>query len=603
MIKESPDTFERLNEEEILEKYDLESRYRKFQKGTRWATIISLVAIMMSVFQLYMAGFGALEAIKMRAIHLGFITVMIFLVYPAGSRSRKDKPSYLDIGLALLSILASGYLVYRYTPFALSGGLANDKDYAFGILQIALLLEAGRRCVGKELTILAVIFLGYPYFGKFISGSFGHQGYTVERIIEQMYLSTNGIYGIALGVSATYIFLFILFGAFLGGTGMAQFINEVSLALAGKRPGGPAKVAVFASGLMGTINGSAVANVASTGAFTIPMMKSVGYKPKFAAAVEAVASTGGQIMPPIMGAAAFIMAEVLNVPYSKIMLAAIIPAILYYVAIYTMVHLEAIRLGLKGLPTESLPDLKTALKEKGHLLLPLVVIVSLLIKGVTPTFAAFWGIVATISFSSLRKSTRITMTGFLEALEAGAKGSIGVAAACALVGFIIGTMSMTSLGVVLGDNIVAIAQGNILLTLLLVMVTCIILGMGMPTTAVYIVGSTMAAPILIRAGIDPLAAHLFVFYFGNLSNVTPPVALAAFTGAGIAGAQPSETGWLALRLAAAGFIIPFMWLYSPALILEGSAVNVTIACLTAIIGVIALGISIQGYFLRVTTLL
>lgn len=587
-------------DQKILEKYDTESRYRKFAKGSRWAIIFSVIAIAMSIVQLYMAGFGAIEAIKMRSIHLGFVLVLIYLMYPGTSKSRKDMPTLLDIVLAILSIVVTSYLVLRYDAFAISGGFANQTDYIMGLVTIILVLEASRRCVGKELTILAITFLLYAYFGRYISGSFGHQGYSFERIIEQMYLSTNGIFGIALGVSATYIFLFILFGAFLGESGMAKFINQVSMGLAGRSPGGPAKVSVFASGVMGTINGSAVANVASTGAFTIPLMKSIGYRPQFAGAVEAVASTGGQIMPPIMGAAAFIMAEVLGVPFRTVMFAAIIPAVLYYLATYTMVHLEALRTGLKGLPKEMLPNVKEAFKERGHLALPLAVIVYLLVLGVTPTFAAFWGIVAVVIVSFFRKTTRMSIKGFLNALETGARGAVAVAIACAVVGFIIGTTSLTSFGIVLGDNIVSIAQGNVILTLVLVMITCIILGMGMPTTAVYIVAATMAAPILIRMGIDPLAAHLFVFYFGNLSNVTPPVALAAFTGAGIAGANPSQVGWLAARLAAAGFIIPYMWIYSPELILQGETVNIVIAAITAMIGVIALGIGVQGYMLRET---
>ncbi|MBO8168392.1 MAG: TRAP transporter permease [Thermoanaerobacteraceae bacterium] len=593
--------YDQVPDEKIIEKYDAEARYRKFQQGTFWARVVAAIAIAFSLFQLYIAGFGALEAIKQRALHLGFVTILIFLLYPGRKDARWDRPTVIDITLASGSLAVALYLVFRYTSFAISGGFANNVDYVFGALAVLLTLEAGRRCIGKELTILASLFLLYSYFGNLIPGSFGHQGYSITRIIEHMYLSTNGIYGIALGVSTAYIFLFILFGAFLGETGMATFINEMSLALAGRSPGGPAKVAIFASGLMGTINGSAVANVATTGAFTIPLMKQTGYKPHFAGAVEAVASTGGQVMPPIMGAAAFLMAEILEIPYGRIMLAAVLPALLYYLAAFTMVHIEAIKLGLKGLPADQLPSARKAFRERGHLVIPLIVIIWLLVKGVTPTYAAFYGIIATIITSLLRPATRLSVRGLLRALEAGARGAMGVAIACAVVGLIIGTTSLTSLGMVLGDNIVALAGGSQLVTLMLTMVTCIILGMGMPTTAVYIVAATMAAPALVKINVDPLAAHLFVFYFGNISNVTPPVALAAFTGAGIAGADPTKVGWTAARLAIAGFIIPYMWVYSPALIAQGEPLHILTSAVTAIIGVIALGMAAQNYFLRKTT--
>ncbi|KKM10124.1 C4-dicarboxylate ABC transporter permease [Clostridiales bacterium PH28_bin88] len=588
--------------ERVVEKYDLESQYRKYSKISRWGTITSVVAIAMSLYQLWLASFGVLPAIKMRAIHLAFVLVLTFLLFPASRQSRRDRPTVLDFIFIAGSIASGAYIVWRYNSFAFSGGFANNTDYAFAVLASLMVLEAGRRCIGKVLPILAILFLSYAYFGYLIPGSFGHQGYTVNRILEMLYLSTDGIFGVAIGVSTSYIFLFILFGAFLGETGMARLINEISLAIAGRSPGGPAKVAVFASGLMGTISGSAVANVATTGAFTIPLMKSVGYKPYFAGAVEAVASTGGQIMPPVMGAAAFIMAEILNVPYKVIMLAAVIPAVLYYLACYVGVHLEAVKTGLKGLPADQLPNTRSVLKERGHLLLPLAVIIYFLVKGYTPTFSAFYGIVAAVLVSSLRKSTRLSWRGFLAALEGGARGAITVAIACAVVGFIVGVSSMTSLGIKLGDNIIGLAGGNLMLTLVLAAITCIILGMGMPTTAVYIVAATMAAPTLVKLGLNPIAAHLFAFYFGNISNITPPVALAAFAGAGIAGASPDKVGWTAVRLGISAFIVPFMFVYSPELVFQaGNAGASILAGLTAIIGVVALGAAGARYLLTHAT--
>ena len=539
----------------------------------------------------------------MRSIHMTFVMVLIFLLYPARKKGMRGKPGVVDWVMVALSLVAGLYMVFANEPIALRGGLPITRDYIMGALGILVVFEAGRRALGPELPILAVIFLLYAYFGEYIPGSFGHSGFSLHRIIAHMYLGSEGIFGVALGVSASFIFLFILFGAFLGETGMAKLINDSSMAIAGTSPGGPAKVAVVASGIMGTISGSAVANVATTGAFTIPLMKNIGYAPHFAAAVEAVASTGGQFMPPVMGAAAFIMAEFLNIPYKDIMIAALIPAFLYYLAVFAMVHLEALKTGLVGVSRDKLPIMKVVLKERGHLVLPLVAIVYLLMKGVTPTYAAFYGILVAVGASFLRKSTRMSWRSLLRALEMGAIGSVSVAIATAVVGFIVGVSSLTSLGITLGDNMLAFAHGNLFATLVLTMITAIILGMGMPTTAVYIVGATIAAPALLKLGVAPLAAHLFVFYFGNISNVTPPVALAAFAGAGIAGASPSKVGWTAARLASAGFLIPFIWIYSPALIAQGSVGEVLWALVTATVGIIALACAVQGYMLKTTNVL
>jgi len=589
--------------QEFLEKYDKESQFRKFKPRTKLALLVSAIAVSFSLFHLWVAGFGALEAIKLRSVHLTFVMVLIFLLYPAHRKGMRNKPGIMDWAMVALSIVTGLYMVFANESLAMRGGLPITRDYIMGALGILVVLEAGRRALGKELPILGVLFLLYAYFGEYIPGTFGHSGFSLNRIIAHMYLGSEGIFGVALGVSATFIFLFVLFGAFLGETGMAKLINDASMAMAGTSPGGPAKVAVFASGIMGTISGSAVANVATTGAFTIPLMKNIGYKPHFAGAVEAVASTGGQLMPPVMGAAAFIMAEFLNIPYKDIMLAALIPAFLYYLAVFTMVHLEAVKTGLVGVSRDKLPIMGVVMKERGHLILPLIAIVYLLMKGVTPTFAAFYGILTAIGASFLRKTTRMSWRGLLMALEMGAKGSVGVAIATAVVGFIVGVSSLTSLGITLGDNMIAFAHGNLFATLVLTMITAIILGMGMPTTAVYIVGATIAAPALLKLGIAPLAAHLFVFYFGNISNVTPPVALAAFTGAGIAGASPSRTGWAAARLASAGFLIPFIWIYSPALIAQGSLGEILLAAVTASIGIITLACAVQGYMLRTTNVI
>ncbi len=581
---------------EIMEKYDPEARFRKY-KGIM-AIIVTAVAVAMSIFHFYTAGFGLLTAMKQRGIHLAFLMVLTFLLYPGSKKeTAKNRLTVIDIIWMILGVTSSLYIVFFFDAFSIRG-TALPRDIYFGIVLVIVLLEAARRTVGKELPILSLVFLAYGFFGHLMPGILGHTGYTYRRIFYHLYLSSEGVFGIALGVSASFIFLFILFGSFLGETGMAEFINKFSLAIAGRSPGGPGKVAVLASGLMGTISGSAVANVVTTGSFTIPLMKSVGYRPFFAGAVEAVASTGGQIMPPVMGAASFVMAEFLGIPYREVMIAAILPAVLYYLACYLMVHLEALKTGLAGIPKDQLPKVKPLIKSRGHLIIPLFVIIYLLVSGRTALYSAFYGIIWTIVISWFRKETRLTLKGFIKAMELGAKSAIGVGIACGVVGIIIGITSLTGLGLVLGDNIVSLAGGSVILTFFLTMVVCIILGMGLPTTACYIVAATIAAPALTKLGVPQLSAHLFVFYFACLSAVTPPVALAAYAGAGIAGDSPSKVGWTAFRLALAGFIIPFIFVYNPILLLIGGTPFETIlAIVSSIIGVVALAMSVQGYML------
>lgn len=588
--------------EAVVRKYEAEARFRKFTG--RLAKIVALIAIAMSLFHLYTAGVGVLEAIKQRSIHLTFVLVLVFLLYPAGPKSPRNKITPLDLLLAALSLFAGVYLMTIYDDLANAGGVYTQRDIIVGGMLCLLVLEAARRATGKELPIMALLFVAYALWGDWIPGQFGHRGYSLERIIEHMFLTTEGLYGVALGVSATYIYLFILFGSFLSETGMARFFNALAMAVAGGSPGGPAKVAIFASGLLGTINGSAVANVATTGAFTIPLMKSIGYRPHFAGAVEAVASTGGQIMPPVMGAAAFVMAEFLGMSYTMIMIAAIFPAFLYYLACWTMIHLEAVKEGLAGLPADQLPKAGEVLRKSGHLTLPVIGIVALLLYGLTPLYAAFFTILITVAVSYMKKDTAIGIAGILRALESGARSAVGVAMACAVVGFVVGVSSLTSLGLTFGANILDLSGNSLILTLILTAVTALILGMGLPTTACYIVGATIAAPAMIKLGIPPLVAHFFVFYFACLSNLTPPVCLAAFTAAGIAGASPYKVGWTSTRLGVAGFLVPFLTVYSPMLLFQGSfgMIELIEALITATVGIIALSAALENWLLRACTL-
>lgn len=589
------ETIEQVNVAELIEKYDSEARYRKY--AGIMALIIAVLAIGMSIFHLYTAGFGLLESLKQRAVHLVFVLVLVFLLYPARNKTRERKlPTLIDLSWMLLGIISVGYLFLKFDEISLRGGLLTGVDYIFGGLGMIVVFEASRRVLGKGLTTIAVIFMLYTFFGHLIPGPLGHREFGLERIIEHMFYGTEGIFSIPLGVSATYIFLFILFGAFLQETGMTKFINELALSLAGRSPGGPAKVAVIASGIMGMITGSSVANAATIGSFTIPLMKKSGYKPHFAGAVEAVASTGGQIMPPIMGAAAFIMAEFLRIPYSRIMLAAILPALLYYLAAWVIIHLEAKKSGIKGLPDSEIPKFWDVLKNGFHLLIPIVVLIYLLVTGITPLNAATWGIVAAIGSSMLRKETRIGFRGILRALENGARGALSVAVACATVGFVVGAISLTSLGLVIGNNVIGLAGDSLLLAMIFTMITGLIMGMGVPTTPMYIIVATVAAPILVKLGVLPLAAHMFVFFYGALAEVTPPVALAAYTAAGIARVQPSKVAWTAVRLALAGFIIPYFFVFSPVLLFEGNDyLEILQAVVTSSFGVIALAIGLQAW--------
>ena len=598
--KESCETpqlpLETVDAEEILRKFDSEARVRNL-KGVV-SKIVTATAVIMSLFHLYMAGIGTMPSNQQRMIHLGLSMVIIFLSYSFGKKSSQKSASVMDFILAIASLGVNIYIFMNIDGISARAGLVSEMDIIMGAITIVLVLEAARRCVGYELSALAVIFMAYAYLGPYLPGPLMHRGYSFQRLVDHMYISAEGIYGIALGVSSTYIFLFILFGAFLGETGLSKFFTNVSMALAGDKPGGPAKVAIIASGLLGMINGSAAANVVTTGAFTIPLMKSIGYKAHFAGAVEAVASTGGQIMPPVMGAAAFIMAEFLGISYKQVCITALIPSILYYLALWANVHLEALKLGLKGVCKEQLPDARQEFKENGHLLIPIVLLIYLLFADYTPSFACFYSIIALVICSFLRKHTRMNLLSLVKSLDMGARGAVGVAIACAVVGLIVGVVSITGLGLQLANMILVLADGKLVPTLILTMVACMILGMGMPTSAAYIVAGTVAAPAMVKLGVDPVLAHMFVLYFAVLSAITPPVALAAYAGAGIAGADPAKVGWTAVRLGLAGFIVPFMFVFSPGLAFQSDSYLLIFRnFVTATVGIICLAGALQGYLI------
>lgn len=585
-------------QQELLEKYDSESRFRIFS-NKNIALAVKIFAIVIACYHLYASYFGTLVTLKHRSLHVASILALTFFLFPAHKKASRKKIPFYDVVLGILGISTTVYIFYDYLGIVHRAGIPNKEDLIFGVILIILVLEAARRVTGFALPLLGVLFICYGLFGREMPGFFAHRGYSWREIVNHLFVSTDGVYGTAVGVASTYIFLFILFGAFMGKSGMGQFFNDISLALAGHTKGGPAKVAVIASGFLGSINGAAVANVVTTGTFTIPLMKKTGYSKEFAGAVEASASVGGQLLPPIMGAAAFIMAEVLGVQYKVIVMAAILPALLYYLGIITQVQMRASKNDFEGLPKSQLPKVRDVMKERGHLLIPLVFLIYMLFfTKKTIIFSAFLTIIVTVLASMLKANTRMSLQDIIDALYEGTRSVVPVAVACAAVGPIVGITSITGFGLNMARAIVALGGSSLLFTLVFTMITCMILGMGLPSIPAYLITATMAAPALVRLGIEPIVSHLFVFYFAMFANITPPVALASFAAAGISGGNPMKTGFESVKLSIAGFIVPYMFVYNNALLLRGtSLLQGIMVSITSIVGVIMLGSAAEGYIL------
>jgi TRAP transporter 4TM/12TM fusion protein len=589
------DQFDAEHANELLRQYDKGSDFREL-KGYG-GKIISAILIVFTLFQLYTAVFGMLDAMLQRSVHLAFGLSLVYLLYPSRKSFSRYKMHPLDLTLAIISAASFMYVFVNYGDLVMRAGRVTSMDMFVGVVAVLLVLEAARRVIGWPMVIIAVGFIIYALVGSHIPGKLAHRGVEIGDLVQHLFYTTEGIFGIPIGVSSTFIFMFLLFGAYLEKTGMGEFFIDMANSLAGGAAGGPAKVAVIASGAMGTLSGSSVANVVGTGSFTIPMMKKLGYKPEFAGAVEATASTGGQLMPPIMGAAAFLMAEFTNTPYVKVIAAAAIPALLYYFGVWAGVHFEAKKTGLKGMEKDEIPKFKEIMKARGHLLLPIVIIIYLLVAGYTPIRAALGGIVSSVIVAGLRKDTRLSFLDIVDGLEKGARNALTVIAACASAGIIIGVVTKTGLGLKMGSMLVSVANGNLMLTLFFTMLTSLVLGIGVPTTANYVITSTIAAPALIMLDVPILAAHMFVFYFGIIADVTPPVCLAAVAGAGVAKAEPMRTGVNAARLAVAAFIIPYIFIYSPQLLLiDATFVMIVFTVITSIIGIIAVASALTGYF-------
>ena len=593
---------QQIDAQAILEKYDKENQFR-VQIG-KWTWVVTFLGVALTLFHLYTGYFGTLPTQKQGAIHLGTALGIVFLLYPAKKewmRTQKTVPWY-DLLLAATAMYVTYHKIFYFDSILQSriSGYSTI-DVAISIIGILLVLEATRRTVGVPIVIVASVAILYAIFGKYIPTQIlSHPGFTIDRIAPNLWFQESGVFGTPIQISAKFIYLFLFFGVILVNTPIGKFFNDIAFALTGRFTGGTAKAAVVASALQGTVSGSSVGNTVASGSFTIPMMKKAGFTPEFAGATEAAASTGGQIMPPMMGAAAFIMMEYLGVSYATIMLAALVPAILYFTGIFIGTHFEAKRLRIFGLPKDKLPIFKDLMFRNGYMLIPLFVIIGTIMIGFTPQRAALFGILSAFAVSYVRKESRMNFREVVNILEQGARVALPVISAVATAGIIAGVVSITGLGSKFAAGIIALSNGHLILALFFTMIACIVLGMGLPTTANYVVTATIAAPALINDFmVAPLAAHMFVFYFGIVADITPPVCLAAYAGAGIAKGNPFKTGVTAVKLAIAAFIIPYVFIYNPILVLvDVTPIALLLAISTAILGMIGVSSAVIGYFAR-----
>ena len=588
--------------QEVLEQFEKKRHFTGVPD-----TLITVLAVLTSCYHLFYAYFHPFFALDHRALHWMFMSILVFALYPFSSkRSPRARMSVFDWGLMLLSTGICIWIFVNSTTIMNRAGAFQTVDVVLGTALVIMVLEAARRSTGPSVPIIALVFIAYTLFGPYLPEVLSHRGYTIKRLCTYLSLSTDGIFGVPIGVSASFILLFILYGALLRKTGAGQFFTDVAFALTGWTRGGPAKAAVVSSAFFGMISGSSVANTVTTGSFTIPLMKRTGYPNYFAAGVEASSSTMGQIMPPIMGAAAFIMAEFLGISYFKVCVAAAIPATLSFFSTFMQVHFRAVSLGLTGLPRSELPKIGEAFAKGWHHLFSIFLLIAFLMQDYSPERAVFWAILATIFTSFLmslyrRAPLKDFLRMIIEGLAEGTIGAVEVAAACAAAGIIIGSITMTGLGIKFSSLVVDASMGYLFLALPFTMIACLFLGMGVPTTAQYVIISSLVAPALVQMGVEAIAAHLFILYFGTRADITPPVALAAYAGAGIAGSDPWKTGLAAFQLGIAGFIIPFMFVYANELLFIGDIGSILWATVTAVLGVTCLAAAVQRCMLMKTT--
>lgn len=611
-----------VQEEESIGNFDLADANQTLMKITAW--IVMVVAVSLSLYQLYTAGVAALTALVQRSIHLGAILTLTFLLKPGFSKLRKDKFSiflFLDWVLVALSVYCTFYICNNLTAIFERQGDWLVHDRIVSVVGTLLVLEACRRVIGFIMTGICALSIAYAIFGPYMPELIIHKGYSIERITTTLWLTTEGIFGLPIGVASTFVFVFVLFGAILETTGGGAFFIDMAYALTGRFSGGPAKASVVASGFMGSVSGSAVGNVVATGSFTIPMMKKVGYRPHVAGAIEATASTGGQLMPPIMGAGAFLMAEFTSTSYLTIIKVALVPAIMYYLTVLIFVHYEAQKYGLKGQPKENLPKFMTVIRNGLHFIIPVLILIYVLVSNYSPMMAGFVAVVSTLFISIIVNLIRwsvvgkktISIVGFamnefkliLKALENGAKNAVMVSVACAAAGIIVGMVSLTGMGLKFSSLVIDLSFGIKVLAILLIGAASLVLGMGLPVTASYIVLATLAGPALLDMGVPIMVAHMIVFWYSQDANVTPPVSLASFAGAGIAKANPMRTAFTSWKLAKGLYIIPIIMAYRPLL---GIGKNyelfhweVMLTMITTSLGLFAFASALERYFLRKTT--
>src|SRR5690625_3169035 len=558
--------------------------------------IVSLLAIGLSMFHVYTAGFGTLSSWSQRSIHVIWAVLLIFMLFPF----RKGKRfGLIDVLLVLITIVVAGYIIFFPDDIQFRQGAANLTDLIFGATFILLVIEATRRTNGLLMGVIGLFAVVYILFGEYFPGVLAHPGIRYGKMIDHMFNGTLGIFSDPIYVSSTVLILFVVFGAFLMRSGGGQFFSDFSFSTLGNKTGGPALAAVGSSALVGMITGNGAANAAITGSFTIPLMKKLGYSKRFAAAVEAVASQGGQVMPPIMGASVFIMAEATGVPYIELALYALIPAAIYFLIASFIVYFHSKKLQLAGIPKEQLPSLSETLYKQGYLFLPIIVIIGLMVYGYSPMKAGFYAILLTVLLSWIRKKNRMNLLSILNAVENGAKGALTVISACDTAGIIVWAVSLTGLGMIFSRFIIDLAGGNLLLLLIFVAMASIILGMGMPTVSAYVILSVLGVSALIDLGVNVIAAHMFVFYFGVMSGLTPPVAITAYTTAGIAGSEPQRTALYSMRIGLGGFFIPFIFVYNPELLLQGDkgVGLILIAVITAIASSYLFSAALERYWL------
>ena len=564
------------------------------------AVAAGAIAFLLALFQLYTAYVGAFPDLIQRSIHIGLAMILGFMMYSATDRSPKDRISFPDLILVILGAVVCAYAAVNYDRIVMNPGISNLLDLIFGVIATLLVLEMTRRILGWILPVIAILTVIYAYVGPYLPDAFAHRGFGTEYILETLYMSTSGIWGNVTGVSATIMAGFLIFGSLLYYTGGGETFVDLAKAIAGRSYGGPAKVSCISSALFGTISGSAVANVVVDGVFNIPLMKKLRYRSEFAAAVEATASTGGQIMPPVMGAGAFIMAEFINTPYLKIALAAAVPALLYYLGVMASVHFAARKDRLEKIPKELIPSVKKTLPKSSPLFIPVVLLIYLMMSGWDPTTAVFWASMASVTLylAGIRSIAMLKerAMNLVKALEAGGKSIVMIAALCGCAQIVIGMFNLTGLGIKISEMVIGLSMGIEFLALFFTMVVCVVLGMGLPTTAAYVLAASVAGPALIKLGVAPIAAHLFIFYFAIMSAITPPVCAAVYAAAAIARSNWLLTGWMAVRMGLAGFIVPFLFVYSPALLMSGSPVEAAWRSLVSAIGVIAMAGVAMGYF-------